>query len=87
MDTRWQQRFKNFQRAFARLKEAVEKPDHSGSDIDLAIIGDRMDMKRLRELKEGFAESSLPYNVNVVDVSQLSNESLKKQILTTRNLT
>jgi predicted nucleotidyltransferase len=55
---------------------------HSGSDIDLAIIGGSMDIRRLRALKEDFAESSLPYNVDVVDVSHLSNESLKEQIFT-----
>lgn len=43
------------------------------SDIDLAIIADApVDSGRLRELKEAFSESDLPYRVDVVDYASAS---------------
>jgi len=43
------------------------------SDIDLAIIADSpVDSDRLRELKEAFTESDLPYRVDVVDYASAS---------------
>jgi len=43
------------------------------SDIDLAIIADApIDSGRLRELKEAFSESDLPYRVDVVDYASAS---------------
>lgn len=43
------------------------------SDIDLAIIADApVDSGRLSELKEAFAESDLPYRVDVVDFASAS---------------
>jgi len=43
------------------------------SDIDLAIIADApVDSGRLRELKEAFSESDLPYRVDVVDFASAS---------------
>ncbi len=43
------------------------------SDIDLAIIADApINSGRLRELKEAFSESDLPYRVDVVDYASAS---------------
>ena len=43
------------------------------SDVDLAIIADEpIDFTRLCKLREAFAESDLPYRVDVVDYASVS---------------
>ncbi len=43
------------------------------SDIDLAVIADApVDFTRMCELREAFAESDLPYRVDVVDYASAS---------------
>jgi len=54
---------------------------HSGSDIDIAIIDNNVWYKTLREIKNDFSESSLPYNVDLVNFATLTNEDLKNHIL------
>jgi len=54
----------------SRVHERALKPF---SDIDLAIIAEApMDTALMAELKEAFAESDLPYRVDVVDYASVS---------------
>ena len=54
---------------------------HSGSDIDIAIIDENIWHQTLRKIKNDFSDSSLPYNVDLVNFSTLTNEDLKNHIL------
>lgn len=48
------------------------------SDLDLVIVGmDALDWQRLNSLKEAFAESDLPFMVDVLDWNQISDEFRK----------
>lgn len=48
------------------------------SDLDLAIMGDRpLDMQTLALLKDAFAESDLPYRVDILQWCQTSPEFKK----------
>ena len=52
-----------------------------GSDVDLAIIGKRIDGKTVRRLSDDLNEEyPLPYFFDVVNYSDISNEELKKYI-------
>jgi uncharacterized protein len=52
-------------RAFGSRVRGTTKPF---SDLDLAVMGDvPMDSRTLAELKDAFAESNLPFRVDVVD--------------------
>lgn len=53
---------------------------HTGSDIDLAIMNEIVDKRTLFRLKGEFEESSLPYFVDVVIFSDLSNPVLSRHI-------
>jgi len=53
---------------------------HSGSDIDLAIMNEIVDKRILFRLKGEFEESSLPYFVDLVIFSNLSNDALSRHI-------
>jgi len=52
---------------------------HSGSDIDFAVRG-RVPMKTMCRIKSDFEESSLPYNVDIVNMDLLKNTALKEHI-------
>lgn len=54
---------------------------HTGSDIDMAIIGNCVRYKTLRKIKNDFYDSSLPYNVDIINFETLTNEDLKNHIL------
>jgi len=54
---------------------------HAGSDIDMAIAGNVVWYKTLRKIKNDFSDSSLPYNVDVINFESLTNEDLKNHIL------
>ncbi|MDR0733005.1 MAG: nucleotidyltransferase domain-containing protein [Dysgonamonadaceae bacterium] len=54
---------------------------HSGSDIDIAIVDGNIDYKTIRKIKSEFSESSLPYCVDLVNFSSLTNPNLKEHIL------
>jgi predicted nucleotidyltransferase len=54
---------------------------HSGSDIDIAIVDENIDYQTIRKIKSDFSDSSLPYNVDLVNFSSLTNSSLKEHIL------
>jgi uncharacterized protein len=53
---------------------------HPGSDIDLAIMNEGVDDHILRQLKNDFEESSLPYFVDVINFPTLKHEELKEHI-------
>ncbi len=45
------------------------------SDLDLVIVGeDRIDNQQLSDLREAFAESDLPFRVDLLDWAQISAE-------------
>lgn len=44
-----------------------------GSDVDLAIMNKGVEPRRLARLKSDFEESSLPYNIDLVDFTRLDN--------------
>ena len=54
---------------------------HSGSDIDMAIVNKNIQYQTLRKIKSDFSDSSLPYNVDLVNFVTLTNEDLKSHIL------
>ncbi len=54
---------------------------HPGSDIDIAIIDKDVWYRTMRMIKNDFSESSLPYNVDLVNFATLTNEDLKNHIL------
>lgn len=48
------------------------------SDLDLAIVGrEKLDWRIIEELKDAFAESDLPYRVDVLDWNAISTEFQK----------
>jgi predicted nucleotidyltransferase len=52
-------------RAFGSRVQGNAKPF---SDLDLAVMGETpLDFRQLAELKDAFAESNLPFRVDVVD--------------------
>ncbi|MDR0941424.1 MAG: nucleotidyltransferase domain-containing protein [Bacteroidales bacterium] len=54
---------------------------HTGSDIDMAIMGNTVWDETLRNIKNDFDDSSLLYNVDIVNFETLTNEDLKNHIL------
>jgi len=53
---------------------------YPGSDIDMAIIDNNVSYQVLRRIKNDISESSLPYNVDLVNFSTLTNLSLIEHI-------
>jgi predicted nucleotidyltransferase len=54
---------------------------HSGSDIDIAIMEKSVPHNLLRQIKSDISDSSLPYKVDLVDFSTLTNKALQEHIL------
>jgi predicted nucleotidyltransferase len=53
---------------------------HPGSDIDMAIVEKNIPYRLLRKIKSDISDSSLPYNVDLVNYSTLTNPALKEHI-------
>jgi predicted nucleotidyltransferase len=53
---------------------------HKGSDIDLAIMDDKVSEEVIREISADFEESSLPYFVDVVHFNSTRELALKDHI-------
>lgn len=51
-----------------------------GSDIDLTLIGDRLDLKTLGELATRLDESSIPYQVDLSLWSRIDHTGLREHI-------
>jgi len=52
-----------------------------GSDIDLALIGEKVDRKIVRRLSDDLNEEyPLPYFFDIVNYNEITNEELKKHI-------
>ena len=55
------------------------------SDLDLAVMGDKpMDLKTLALLKEDFAESDLPFRIDIIQWANTSpefKETITKQLI------
>jgi len=43
------------------------------SDLDLCLEGEKLSFSKIAELKDAFSESDLPYFVDIVQKSRLSN--------------
>lgn len=56
---------------FGSRAKGVYKP---GSDIDLAIMNDGVSNQIVRSLQSAFAESSLPYKVDIVNFFSLTSD-------------
>ena len=54
---------------------------HAGSDIDLAIIEGSPTLLELARIQDDFEESTLPYFVDVLILSSIREDALKKSIL------
>ena len=52
----------------------------TGSDVDLAIVNDKVSFKTLLSLKSDFEESNLPYKIDLVQLPQLKNSDLIEHI-------
>ncbi|GAB1475528.1 nucleotidyltransferase domain-containing protein [Bacillota bacterium] len=53
----------------------------AGSDVDLALIGDKVDRKVVRRLSDDLNEEyPLPYFFDVISYNEISNEGLKEHI-------
>lgn len=64
-------------RVFGSRNQGVVKPH---SDLDLAIYSkDKLDRKIIYQLQEDFADSNLPFRVDIVDWNRISEEF--KQII------
>jgi predicted nucleotidyltransferase len=51
-----------------------------GSDIDLAIMNEGVPEKMLTQLVSDFSDSSLPYRVDLVDITRLNHKELTEHI-------
>ena len=54
---------------------------HYGSDIDLAIMDENINYQTLRNIKSDMSDTSLPYNVDLINFSTITNQELKEHIL------
>lgn len=45
-----------------------------GSDVDLAIMNKGVDTKTMAKIKGDFEESTLPYNIDLVDFTKLNEQ-------------
>jgi predicted nucleotidyltransferase len=54
---------------------------HSGSDVDLAIMNTGLHPETIPQLLDAISESSIPYQVDVVDFHSLRNPDLLDHIL------
>ena len=52
----------------------------NSSDIDFAIINSGVSLREILAIKSDFAESDLPYFVDILDVNTLTNDNLINQI-------
>lgn len=85
------------ERDFKCIKEAISKYDEieeviifgsramgnykKASDVDIAIIGDRISRKTVRRFSDDLNEEyPLPYFFDVIDYNEISNEDLKEHI-------
>ncbi len=51
-----------------------------GSDIDIAVIGERITFREICRLGSEFDELNLPYKIDIVDYSSIKNQKLKEHI-------
>lgn len=54
-----------------------------GSDIDLAVVGDKVDTRLISGLSAKINESlPIPYRVDILNFNSIDNKNLKEHILT-----
>jgi predicted nucleotidyltransferase len=82
VDIRWQQRFSNYQRAFAQLAAAIiygsrAKGNYTpASDIDLTLIGPELTEGQLLQLETWLDDLLLPYSLDISRFHGLQNPAL-----------
>ena len=52
----------------------------NGSDIDLALVGDKIEEEHIKELNALFLGSSIPYKIDLIHYNTITNDDLKKHI-------
>ena len=71
-DIRWKQRFSNYTKAFEQLTEFIKK----GSDIDLTLIGENLDLTLTNKIETEIDDLLLPYTFDISIFPQLDNSKL-----------
>lgn len=60
----------------SRAKETYKK----GSDIDISIISEDLNLKELNHIKVLLDDLMLPYKIDLLDYGRISNNDLKEHI-------
>ncbi|PKL19111.1 MAG: hypothetical protein CVV49_02595 [Spirochaetae bacterium HGW-Spirochaetae-5] len=71
---------------FENIKKAIvfgsrAKGNHkNGSDIDIAVIAEELDFRKICQIGSRLDDLDLPYKVDIVDYNAISNKELKEHI-------
>lgn len=60
----------------SRAKETYKK----GSDIDISIVSEGLTLKELNHIKVMLDDLMLPYKIDLIDFSRITNDALKEHI-------
>lgn len=71
--------FKEIEKALIFGSRANEK-NKPGSDIDLALIGDKLNSLLVNRVSSALDDLPLPYMFDVINYREINNEFLKKKI-------
>lgn len=63
---------------FGSRAKGVEK---IGSDVDISFISDDLTLRELHRIKMNLDDLMLPYKIDLIDFSHITNQDLKKHIL------
>lgn len=61
----------------SRAKGSYKK----GSDIDIAIVKDKISFDQLNQIRVDLNDLLLPYKIDILDFNKISNQELKEHIL------
>jgi predicted nucleotidyltransferase len=71
---------------FESIKKAVifgsraKGNQKNGSDIDIAVIAEELDFRKICQIGSRLDDLDLPYKVDIVDYNGISNKDLKEHI-------
>ncbi|MFZ6033710.1 MAG: nucleotidyltransferase domain-containing protein [Melioribacter sp.] len=51
-----------------------------GSDIDIAIIADRLSYEELNQIRVDVSELMLPFKIDIIDFNKINNSELREHI-------
>lgn len=60
----------------SRAKNSYKK----GSDIDISIVSEDLSLKELNHIKVMLDDLMLPYKIDLIDFSRITNDDLKEHI-------